>query len=178
MQHRPQIEGLFRLGRLVRKELVEIVRDRRTMITLVLMPLLLYPLLSVAFQQFFLASSLDPNRGSVYRFGFATQQEADVFFEFLSFGAQLLETEKPPKEESKDKAPVHAQPVLEIDSDPEKLLRDGKVALAVRLKNSEQFRLPLRRDVELGAEIQFVSNNPAALGALTYVERRLAAVHE
>ena len=44
-----------RLGRLVRKELFEILRDRRTIITLVLMPLLLYPLLSLAFQQFLLA---------------------------------------------------------------------------------------------------------------------------
>ena len=47
-----------RLLRLIRKELSEILRDRRTIITLVMMPLLLYPLLSVAFQQFLLASDL------------------------------------------------------------------------------------------------------------------------
>lgn len=38
------------LKRLARKELWEILRDRRTIITLVLMPLLVYPLLSVAFR--------------------------------------------------------------------------------------------------------------------------------
>lgn len=38
------------LKRLARKELLEILRDRRTIITLVLMPLLVYPLLSVAFR--------------------------------------------------------------------------------------------------------------------------------
>src|SRR5438552_6161724 len=91
MNNSPHIEGLYRLGRLVRKELVEIIRDRRTIITLVLMPLLLYPLLSVALQQFFLASSIDPGRGLVYRLGFATKQEYLAFFQFLAFGDQLLE---------------------------------------------------------------------------------------
>ena len=36
-------QSLARVGRLARKELSEILRDRRTIITLVLMPLLLYP---------------------------------------------------------------------------------------------------------------------------------------
>src|SRR5207247_6339912 len=45
-------QALARVGRLARKELSEILRDRRTIITLVLMPLLLYPLLSFAFRQF------------------------------------------------------------------------------------------------------------------------------
>jgi ABC-2 type transport system permease protein/sodium transport system permease protein len=38
-----------RLFRLARKELTEILRDRRTIITLVVMPLLLYPLLGIGF---------------------------------------------------------------------------------------------------------------------------------
>lgn len=38
------------LKRLAKKELSEILRDRRTIITLVLMPILVYPLLSVAFR--------------------------------------------------------------------------------------------------------------------------------
>jgi ABC-2 type transport system permease protein/sodium transport system permease protein len=46
------VQGLARIGRLARKELSEILRDRRTILTLVLMPLLLYPLLSFAFRQF------------------------------------------------------------------------------------------------------------------------------
>jgi len=48
-----------RLGRLAAKELREILRDRRTIITLVLMPVLVYPLLSIAFQQFFLSRAGD-----------------------------------------------------------------------------------------------------------------------
>jgi sodium transport system permease protein len=53
-----------RVCRLARKELLEIVRDRRTIFTLVLMPLLLYPLLSFAFRQFLqaLPSQIDPQK--------------------------------------------------------------------------------------------------------------------
>jgi ABC-2 type transport system permease protein/sodium transport system permease protein len=53
---------LGRLGRLVRKELSEILRDRRTIITLVLMPLLLYPLLGMAFPQFLVSLAGEPAR--------------------------------------------------------------------------------------------------------------------
>ena len=51
-----------RLGRLVLKELREILRDRRTIITLVVMPLLIYPLLAIVFQRFLL-TSLSVHRG-------------------------------------------------------------------------------------------------------------------
>ena len=40
-----------RLGRLCLKELRESLRDRRTLITLILMPILVYPLLSMAMQR-------------------------------------------------------------------------------------------------------------------------------
>lgn len=54
--------SLGRLVRLVRKELSEVLRDRRTIITLVFMPLLLYPLLAIAFQQVAAATLLDAAR--------------------------------------------------------------------------------------------------------------------
>ena len=45
-----------RLWRLCQKELRETLRDRRTIVTLLLMPLLVYPILSMAFNRFLLAS--------------------------------------------------------------------------------------------------------------------------
>ena len=42
---------LGRIARLTRKELRETLRDRRTVITLVLMPLLVYPLISISFNK-------------------------------------------------------------------------------------------------------------------------------
>ncbi|PHQ34548.1 ABC transporter permease subunit/CPBP intramembrane protease [Rhodopirellula bahusiensis] len=47
-----------RLGRLTQKELRETLRDRRTMLTLVMMPLLVYPLLSMALNRFLLSSGM------------------------------------------------------------------------------------------------------------------------
>lgn len=67
----------FRLGRLVRlarKELTEVLRDRRTIFTLVLMPLLLYPLLAASFY-FFLQSAQLEERTPTWRVGFRTVKE-------------------------------------------------------------------------------------------------------
>src|SRR5262245_35334122 len=79
--HPWSLDALSRLGRLVRKELLEILRDRRTIITLVAMPLLLYPLLSFAFKQFFLASqvgvSIEKAPGAEIRIGTATSREKE-----------------------------------------------------------------------------------------------------
>src|SRR5579862_2766127 len=103
--HQLSRESLFRLGRLIRKELAEIFRDRRTIITLVVMPLLLYPLLSVAFQQFLLAGTIDPNRTATYRFGFASEQQATVFGQFLSYGEQLIKNRAPTSDKDEIKVP-------------------------------------------------------------------------
>lgn len=51
-----------RLLRLCLKELREILRDRRTVFTLVMMPVLLYPLLSIAFYKYLLSTSESANR--------------------------------------------------------------------------------------------------------------------
>ncbi len=49
---------LKRLWRMYRKELRETLRDRRTLVTLLLMPLLLYPILSMALNRFMLTMSV------------------------------------------------------------------------------------------------------------------------
>src|SRR5436305_12469377 len=77
---------LQRILRLTRKELSEILRDRRTIVTLVAMPLLLYPLLSVAFLQFAWLGKSHAERGTSYICGFATRAEAELFFYRLDRG--------------------------------------------------------------------------------------------
>ena len=54
----------LRLGRLALKELRETLRDRRTIITLIAMPLLVYPILSLVFRTFLFSSivSLPTNK--------------------------------------------------------------------------------------------------------------------
>ena len=77
-----------RLTRLMLKELREILRDRRTIVTLVLMPLILYPLLSVAFQQFFL-SNLAKNSRMRYHLGFSDVREARGILAFLAIAGEM-----------------------------------------------------------------------------------------
>lgn len=54
---RQRNSGVRNTYRLALKELKEILRDRRTIITLVGMPLLIYPLLSILFQKFYFSSA-------------------------------------------------------------------------------------------------------------------------
>src|SRR6478609_7046675 len=81
-----------RLQRLVRKELREILRDRRTIITLVVMPILIYPLLAVVFQRFLLTSiSVNENVG----FDIGVDRDAQAMFATqLQRGAELVEREQ------------------------------------------------------------------------------------
>src|SRR5437660_11415576 len=89
--HPVTLSSAHRVARLARKELSEILRDRRTIVTLVAMPLLLYPLLSVAFLQFAWVSKADAARGQEYVFGFARVDEARVFFDRLDRGQAELQ---------------------------------------------------------------------------------------
>ncbi len=82
----------FRLTRLAQKELKETLRDRRTIVTLVLMPLLVYPTLSLIFKTFLLSNAAlfsggDAPEIRVVYSGNASREEAD--FVFLKIGERL-----------------------------------------------------------------------------------------
>jgi ABC-2 type transport system permease protein/sodium transport system permease protein len=160
---------LGRLGRLVRKELAEILRDRRTIITLVLMPILVYPLLAVAFQQYF--SSLTLPQSPVYVLGFASETEANRLIRQLRIGDELLMMQEP-----------QAKPSISnvrwtddfFPNDLEQQVRDGNIHLGIR-----QRKAPLRRgkDEEVVFEVYYKSDSAAGRTLLDFVERRLAAAN-
>src|SRR5436305_14286294 len=92
---------LGRMGRLVRKEVSTILRDRRTIITLFLMPLLLYPLLTIAFRQFLLASGPTSGTPVATRIGVRMgilpgvhEAEEAVLFRLLVHGEAVLQQER------------------------------------------------------------------------------------
>ena len=72
------------------KELRETLRDRRTIATLVLMPLLVYPLLSVAFERFLLSSMKAIPGHSEPVLGFVSDAEAQDFTQYLLRGNSIL----------------------------------------------------------------------------------------
>jgi len=69
-----------RLFRLCRKELRETLRDRRTLLTLVLMPLLVYPILSLTLQRFLISSgpAQSSEEGTGYLIGVRSEAEGEI----------------------------------------------------------------------------------------------------
>src|SRR5688572_15519180 len=78
-----------RLWRLVLKELREILRDRRTIVTLLVMPLLIYPLLAVVFQRF-LVTSLSVSQDIHYDIGVDSPIGRQMLVELLKLGDAAL----------------------------------------------------------------------------------------
>jgi ABC-2 type transport system permease protein/sodium transport system permease protein len=78
-----------RLQRLVLKELREILRDRRTIITLVVMPILIYPLLAVVFQRFLL-TSITVSENVAYDIGVESKVAQQVLARQLQKGEAIL----------------------------------------------------------------------------------------
>lgn len=87
---RTRADQLPRLLRLTLKELRETLRDRRTIVTLVLMPLLVYPLLSMAFKQF-LVTGAGPNRAASWRIGAESNEELLAMRHILEISGSLAD---------------------------------------------------------------------------------------
>ena len=112
----PKRRPKFRLSRLALKELRETLRDRRTIVTLVLMPLLVYPTLSLVFKTFLLANiGLLPSSEPVsLRIAYAGDVEKSQIRVVLDqIGAMVGEVEKQErqrqeKEEQERKAAAKA----------------------------------------------------------------------
>ncbi len=71
-----------RLFRLCQKELRETIRDRRTVMTLLVMPLLLYPLLSMALNRFLLTSGARAT--NTFFIGVDTEEEGSLLASYLA----------------------------------------------------------------------------------------------
>ncbi|MBM4072750.1 MAG: CPBP family intramembrane metalloprotease [Planctomycetes bacterium] len=158
-----------RLSRLVRKELSEILRDRRTILTLVLMPVLIYPLLAIAFQQHFLASTLALRKQPAYVIGLPSEQESLIFQSQLELGDNVYRQRNP----DKPKQALTIEPVLSTDI--ERDVKDGRIHLGLR-------GLPRRGKVGQDEVVVFEAVYKESLGAaqevLEHIERRLAMANE
>jgi sodium transport system permease protein len=178
------MKDFARLGRLMRKELSEILRDRRTVVTLVLMPLLLYPLLSVAFQQLFLASRLAPQKGVEYVVGFISEEDYQRFGARLAYGDVWLQRQRLRDDKTEDKSEADARiiPQLKPLQELDQALREKRMDLIVKRAPPPVFGTNPRKTLGAGAGIRFeaifLPSTPGAHGALEFIERRLAAANE
>ncbi len=87
------MSGVHQPGRIYRlclKELRESLRDRRTIITLVLMPLLVYPLLSMILQRLLITTAAGDNEPSVVKIGINDEALERPIEEAIARGKHLL----------------------------------------------------------------------------------------
>jgi ABC-2 type transport system permease protein/sodium transport system permease protein len=183
-----RVSFLVRAGsvrRLMRKELSEILRDRRTILTLVLMPLLLYPLLGVAFQTFF-ASTMAPPGPTIYRIGVLEGDERAALETYLGMGREAIEQREMPaerdaRETAKTPPAPHQQPAPELRFVPTPDLEDavihGLIDVAIRLNPPREFTLRLRRDQHVDCELLYREDSSVGLEAVRYLELLCAAAN-
>lgn len=182
-----------RVARLALKELRETLRDRRTIITLVLMPLLVYPVLSVALKQFLLTSTSQKEQ---IRLIIRTENQDDflALALLLERGDRLVQE----RETATSGTPLAGGPLLgaalggnevplgennisalspeeKEKGSLEDLVRSNFIDLGVRMtpfENSEQ------APVESRFQLIYRPNTPLSRQAADFVERRLRAVND
>jgi sodium transport system permease protein len=170
-------DRLQRLGRLTLKELREILRDRRTIVTLVLMPLFIYPVLSVAFQQFFISRQAT-TAAPVYTVGFRDVHEARLLREVLSQGGVSIVSIG---DEAATKRIAGAAPVVQagIDSQLEERLREYRIDVGLQLltPNAAEHIDP-RRDTAIDVELLYLQTSGSGKDAADFLENRLVVAGE
>jgi ABC-2 type transport system permease protein/sodium transport system permease protein len=162
---------LGRVLRLARKELREILRDRRTIMTITLMPVLLYPLLGIAFRQFYLSSLVSPHAPH-YRIAFDSEPEAHFLLEYLQIREPALKPPGTPAEEP-------AEPTVEasVAQNLDLAVRDAQVHLGIRLRNAAQTEVRPGRDLALDFDLLYLEDSVVGMNALAYIESRCAAAN-
>ncbi len=141
-------ESTSRTWRLARKELREILRDRRTVITLVLMPLLVYPLLGVIMRKGVLSNlSLEKIKVHIV---LQTEEDVQIFMTLIGRANRIRSARNPEKaplfgdgSESADELAlgkdrqlsykIFSLDELDVDENLERYVSEGYADLAVRL---------------------------------------------
>jgi len=182
----------FRFSGLLKKELREILRDRRTIITLVLMPLLVYPLLGIMLQKFFITQMA--NLGKVeYRILLPNEAEGKLFRDVFNQGEQVLklkesneflesEKNKPAGilEEFKQQKP-HVKFLIVDEAvkneNMKSLVRAGDVDVGIRYIPSKSPNKKSDHD-KLGGQFEIIygAQSKHNRRVAEYVEQRLQAV--
>ncbi len=165
--------GPARLARLARKELTEVLRDRRTVLTLLLMPLLLYPLMAVVFRQFLISRAVG-SEPPEYRLGFRTEDEAQAVDRYLTLGVDALQRRGAFGKPGPDAKPdVRPQPkfkaVLTDALDAE--IKRGAIDVGVRTVPSGPFRHRAGEDLAVELELVYRDDSVGGVDAARYLQR-------
>jgi sodium transport system permease protein len=187
--------SLARLGRLIGKELRESLRDRRTLLTLAIMPILLYPLLGLVFFLFFRSPFLAKGAETVYRLGFRNKTELELMGPFLLMGEKAMcrdqgfapASEKDAGEKGQRMRASNQLPRLEAyafdgadspRSDVKELVRDGIVEVGLELRREEGWAQPGEDgNVLFDWELFYLDDSSQSQEALRYLQRLISAAN-
>ena len=168
----------FRWWRMTLKELREILRDRRTIITLIGMPLLIYPLLGVTFQKL-LVSQATTKTKTEYRFAFESNEDAKVFRKLFREALEVY-AQRSGSTVPWDRAPAGTpdDPVCQffMSNDPnlkvnvDEFVKDRTSDVGVRMNGGS--------DGPWTIELSYRSSSSFSLDAKRFVEERLRAVND
>jgi ABC-2 type transport system permease protein/sodium transport system permease protein len=164
---------LGRLLRLTRKELSECLRDRRTVLTLVLMPVLLYPVLAIAFRQMILSRKVE-KEWPAFRVA-VTPGEGAAIGAYWLLGLEHRLRRHDPAGDANEKAPApYLDPVPRIETvereDIEATVRSGDADVGVRLKPPGPFRADPRRLLFVDCEMVYLEGSARSYDAVRYLE--------
>jgi ABC-2 type transport system permease protein/sodium transport system permease protein len=173
-------------GRLVRlcvKELREILRDRRTIFTLVLMPLLVYPLLSMAFQKFTLSSISALTENEVpYHVGVLSERDGLLLHRFLLEGESILAGSE--SEPANDASPFPTivnsrlrHTMMQV-MDHQKALASGEIDIVVVVRDSKPLPGQQGFPRQFRCELLYREETTFGKAAVEYIEKRLDAVNQ
>ena len=154
------------LPRIALKELRESLRDRRTTITLVLMPLLVYPLLGVLFRNVLIATN--PAESGPVSVVFESEADAETFRRTFQTGTALLE-EAGEVDRARGLLELNMTMPRRSDDRLEEVVSRGEAELGVRVAGdggADRFTLLTR------------SGSPLSVGTGRRIVARLRAVNE
>jgi sodium transport system permease protein len=155
--------SLRRQARLTLKEFRETLRDRRTIVTLVLMPLLVYPLLSLSFQRLLISGVTGTAQDSTTLVLFESDEDGNLFRTMMRLN--LLQRGEP------DTMALPFDLDLRVTDDIEQSIQHGQASLGVRLRE--------RPGEARGVEFELVHfDDPAGRRVATEIETRLRAANE
>ncbi len=187
---RVQRTMLGRLWRLCLKELREILRDRRTIMTLVFMPLLVYPLLNMIFQKFLVTSLQSAGTIQVY-VGVESAEAGNRLTEYLSAGDIILRGEEGNRQAPADRSAPAAIGLPDPAAEPELSITevgnlhdrvaDGTIDVGVRIRVSGDAGGGAGKDkgprAPFDCELIYRDESALSMTGVRFIEKRLNAIN-
>lgn len=162
-----------RVWRMIVKESREILRDRRTILTLVLMPLLVYPLISIGFQKFLLTEGAKTQRPKI-SLGFRNEEEAKFVMRLIALGEGQVSLNRGSVDTPVQPSLPRQEFEVFMSKELEENVRLGKVDLGIIVEKGDFQHITEEEDVAFDLQLIAVKDAPYATTAVSAVEKRIS----